>query len=450
MNAANYNTNQRLISLDLFRGVALLVIFINHIPFNEWSAFTPSRFGWSDAADIFVFLSGFAAALAYGRSFRDGGLWLGSLRVFSRCGQIYGAHLGLFFLLAMVCALGNTLFAEPDYIHRLNIQYFFDHTHEALPALFTLHYVPNYFDILPMYLVVMLWVPVVCALSRLHVALALAFPLSLYLATWIFDLDLPAHPRNDLTWFFNPFGWQLLFFSGFAFGSGWVRPPEPGRGWIRLCMVFLVLTIPLAHEPTYRSIPWLEEWRGQLQPWLDKSRYGPLRWFHFMALAYLMTSLCKTRQAWLTTRLAGLVAGVGRQSLPMFLLGMTLSYVAGMALDQLGHGIVILMTVNLGGIVLMILAARTYAWLDSKPWKAPLEQGRAATRAVAAALPWGWLQKASVLVFLTPLAISPLAFTTKKPIEEHSAPGLREDDWRGVEAFRTRGFDIRAYPAIDP
>jgi hypothetical protein len=450
MNEANHNTNQRLVLLDLFRGVALLIIFVNHVPFNEWSAFTPSRFGWSDAADIFVFLSGYAAAVAYGRSFCNGGLWLGSLRVFFRCGQIYGAHLGLFFLLAMVCAFGNTLFVEPDYIHRLNIQYFFDHTHEALPALFTLHYVPNYFDILPMYLVVMLWVPVVWVLSRLHVALTVTFPLGLYLAMWMFDLDLPAHPRNDLTWFFNPFGWQLLFFTGFAFGSGWIRPPDANKGLIRLCAVFIVLVIPLAHEPTYRSIALLEEWRGQLQPWLDKSRYGPLRWFHFMALAYLVTSLFKARETWLTTRLSGLVAGMGRQSLPMFLVGMTLSYVAGMVLDQLGHGIVSLLAVNLGGIMLMILAAQGYAWLDSKPWKAPSKQDRAVTERVTVALPWGWLQKASLVAFLAPLVILPLAFTAKKPIEERSAPGLREEYWQSMEAFRTQGFDARSQHVLDP
>jgi hypothetical protein len=450
MNEANHSTNQRLVLLDLFRGVALLIIFVNHIPFNEWSAFTPSRFGWSDAADIFVFLSGFAAAIAYGRSFRNGGLWLGSLRVFFRCGQIYGAHLGLFFLLAMVCALGNALFAEPDYIQRLNIQYFFDHTHEALPALFVLYYVPNYFDILPMYLVLMLWVPVVWALSRFHVVLALAFPLGLYLAMWLFDLDLPAHPRNDLTWFFNPFGWQLLFFTGFAFGSGWIRPPDPNKGLIRLCVAFLVLGIPLAHEPTYRGIPSLEEWRGQLQPWLDKSHYGPLRWFHFMALAYLTTSLFKARQAWLTTRLARLIAEMGRQSLPMFLLGMTLSYVAGMALDQLGHGFVSLLAVHLGGILLMVVAARGYAWLDSKPWKAPLGPGGATTARVAAALPWDWLKKASVLAFLAPLAIAPLTFTARKPIEERSASGVHEEYWRSMEAFRSQGIDAGSHRVLDP
>ena len=67
-------TSGRNLLLDFFRGWALLIIFVNHIPFNTWSAYTPSRFGLSDAAEIFVFLSGFAAAIAFGRSFRVAGL----------------------------------------------------------------------------------------------------------------------------------------------------------------------------------------------------------------------------------------------------------------------------------------------------------------------------------------------------------------------------------------
>ncbi len=66
---------------------------------------------------------------------------------------------------------------------------------------------------------------------------------------------------------------------------------------------------------------------------------------------------------------------MGQQSLPIFMLTMALSYVGGMILDQFGHGIAILAIVNLGGCALLLLAARTMAWLKSSPWKVQAERG---------------------------------------------------------------------------
>jgi hypothetical protein len=168
MNLKQHGPTPRDAKVDFFRGLALLIIFVNHVPFNEMQQFTPSRFGLSDAAEIFVFCSGFVSAVVFGRCFERSGLWLGTLRVLNRCSHIYAAHIGLFVLAALICVLGNTLFAAPDYISRLNIRYFFDETREALLALATLTYVPNYFDILPMYLVLLLWTPVLWALARWH------------------------------------------------------------------------------------------------------------------------------------------------------------------------------------------------------------------------------------------------------------------------------------------
>lgn len=360
---------QRNLTLDFFRGLALLIIFINHIPGNEFLFFTPSRYGLSDAAEIFVFLSGYAAAIAYGRSFRTSGLWLGSVRVFHRCAQIYGAHLVLFMLLAVICVLGNAIFGEPDYIHRLNIRYFFDDTQEALLGLISLRYVPNYFDILPMYLVVMLWIPVVWTLSRIHLALALAFPVGVYTAMWQYGLELPADLHSDRPWFFNPFGWQLMFFTGFAFGAGWIKPPRHGPWLAALCVSFVILVLPLGPEPALRPTEFLIQLHATLQPWLDKTHFGPLRLAHFLALAYLVTMLLRNREHWLHSRTAKAIIEMGQQSLPIFIVTMALSYVGGMMLDQFGHAAATLAAVNLGGCAFLLLTARGMAWLKSGPWK---------------------------------------------------------------------------------
>jgi len=83
--------------LDFFRGVALLLIFIAHVPDNWLARYRPGYFGFSDSADIFVFVSGYAAALAYGRIFSRAGFIVGTARIAKRFTELYASHLGLFF-----------------------------------------------------------------------------------------------------------------------------------------------------------------------------------------------------------------------------------------------------------------------------------------------------------------------------------------------------------------
>lgn len=426
--------NQRNLTLDFFRGLALLIIFINHIPANEFLFFTPSRYGLSDAAEIFVFLSGYAAAIAYGRSFRTSGLWLGSVRVFHRCAQIYGAHLALFMLLAIICVLGNTAFGEPDYIHRINIQYFFDDTQEALLGLISLRYVPNYFDILPMYLVVMLWIPVVWALSRIHLALALAFPVGVYTAMWQYGLELSAELHSDRPWFFNPFGWQLMFFTGFAFGAGWIKPPRHGPWPAAICISFVILVLPLGPEPALRPTEFLLQLHAALQPWLDKTHFGPLRLVHFLALAYLVTMFLRNREHWLQSRIARAIIKMGQQSLPIFIVTMALSYVGGMMLDQFGHTATVLAAVNLGGCAFLLLTARGMAWLKSGPWKrqgahdglSAVSPDREIDSFSLALVPWlGRLKHAPAMVLAGFVAAVPLLLSEKTASAHYSMVAMR-------------------------
>ncbi|WP_051331559.1 OpgC family protein [Methylocaldum szegediense] len=431
---AGQNQQQRNLTLDFFRGLALLIIFINHIPANELLFFTPSRYGLSDAAEIFVFLSGYAAAIAYGRSFRTAGLWLGSVRVFHRCAQIYGAHLFLFMLLAVICVLGNTVFGEPDYIHRLNIRYFFDDTQEALLGLVSLRYVPNYFDILPMYLVVMLWIPVVWGLSRIHLALALAFPVGVYTAMWQYGLELSADLHSDRPWFFNPFGWQLMFFTGFAFGSGWLKPPQHGPWLAAMCVSFVILVLPLGPEPALRPTEFLIQLHATLQPLLDKTHFGPLRLVHFLALAYLVTMFLRNREHWLQSRLAKAIIQMGQQSLPIFIVTMALSYVGGMMLDQFGHGVAVLAAVNLGGCVFLLLTGSGMAWLKSAPWErygahealSATSSDRESGSFSSALAAWpGRLKHAPAMVLASVVAAVPLLMSEKTASAHHSLVAMR-------------------------
>ena len=356
--------------LDFFRGLALLLIFIAHVPDNWFAQYRPGAFGFSDSADIFVFVSGSAAAFAYGSVFRRAGFLAGTARVVRRCAQLYGSHLGLFFAVATFCVVGNRrLNTGIDYIGFLNLRYFFDHTQEALVGLFSLTYVPNYFDILPMYMVALAILPPLMLLSRLRVIVAGLVSLSLYLAVPLFRLELPAEIAFDRPWYFNPFAWQFLFYTGFFLNAGWIKAP-PARRWLSvLCVLFLVLSIPLSHYPTYSKVGWLDDLREYLEPFVSKTNLGILRWLHFLCLAYLAGALLKGREKVLESKLAAPLVKTGQQSLPVFLTGMWLSYISGMALDLLGRNVLSAALVNIAGVAGLILLAYLMAWFKSQPWK---------------------------------------------------------------------------------
>ncbi|RYU59310.1 OpgC domain-containing protein [Methylolobus aquaticus] len=438
----------RNLTLDFFRGVALLIIFINHVPENEALLFTPSRFGLSDAAEIFVFASGFAAALAYGKTFRAAGLALGSLRVFHRCGQIYAAHLALFGLLAVTCVLGNSLLDTRDYITHLNIRYFFDDTEDALRSLLALRYVPHYFDILPMYLVIMLWIPGVLAVAQIGRGLAMTLPVGVYLAMWVWDLEFLADPVGDRPWFFNPFGWQLIFFIGYAFGAGWLRPPPPTRTLVVLSLAIIALSLPLSPEPELRPTVFLQELHASLLPWLEKTRFGPLRLVHFLALAYLASVVFRGPQLWLSRPAGRLIVQMGQQSLPIFLLSMVLSYVGGMVFDLVGHHPLSIVAINLGGIAIMILFGALLVWLKSSPWKRLDPMGNAAgSRATGAGGLWPadsvswrrWVERAAAMTVVLAVSAGPILLGDRRASPPAPADViLAGDEWTAARVSLER------------
>jgi len=152
--------------IDFWRGIAMAIIFMAHMPGNWWNRYIPVKYGPSDATEMFVFCSGFASAVAFGGVFMRRGLWMGAARIIHRCWQIYWAHIGLFLALLVVCFLGTQWGDGTNYINKLNLRPFVKNPDLGLAHLMTLTYVPNYFDILPMYFGVLLMIPIVMALQK--------------------------------------------------------------------------------------------------------------------------------------------------------------------------------------------------------------------------------------------------------------------------------------------
>ncbi len=367
----------------------MYIILIAHIPGNKWTLWIPARFGFSDATEIFVFCSGMASAIAFGGVFARAGWAMGALRILHRMWQVYWAHIGVFFtiLLSMVLLNATGLF-EKDYIGSLNLYPFVNQTAENLLGLMTLTYVPNYFDILPMYLVILGMIPFAMALARIHPALVIASSITLWLYANQGGTNLPAELwfENGSTrqWFFNPFAWQLVFFTGFGFMAGWYPAPPKRRDLIALAAVVVIVTVPFAWYKIIGASPFVREWRSDWAIHINKTQFGVLRYVHFLSVAYLAWVWAGPMGARLNgsatkERVIGVIRKVGQQSLAVFMTSMVLARWLGVLFDVYGNGPVQAALVNLFGAAIITGTAYFVAYLKSQPWRKPVERKPAPT-----------------------------------------------------------------------
>lgn len=373
------------IRLDFFRGIGMFIIFMAHMPYNAWNAYIPARFGFSDATEIFVFCSGMASAIAFGSLFQQRGFLLGTVRVAYRCWQVYWAHISIFVLLtASMVAADKWLSTGGAYVNGLNLVPFLSgDTGANLIGLLTLTYIPNYFDILPMYLVILAMLPIVMALSQL----GRGYVFAAVLITWFFAtigwINLPAEPWSDRVWFFNPFAWQLVFFTGFAFIRGWLPAPPVKPALMVAAAVLVIAVVPFHNGWFLTNFPALSEARAALGLLVDKTGFGFLRYAHFLALAYLAYSLAGPNGDNLR-KLKGpfvsICCKVGQQALGVFLAGQLLAMLFGVFLDQLGHTVINTAFANLAGYALLIAVAYIAAYFKSSPWKSPPTKAAASPR----------------------------------------------------------------------
>ncbi len=361
------------IRLDVFRGLCLVIIFVAHIWNNAWAAWIPARFGFSDATEIFVFCSGMASAIAFGGSYRVHGFLIGTARVAFRCWQVYWSHIGVLLVsAALMISVDAWLGTGRSYIDGLGLAPLLDASApQAIVGLLTLRWVPHYFDILPMYLVVLCMLPIVMALSRFGKAHIAAFVALTWLCASFGLLALPAEPWTSREWFFDPFAWQLVFFTGFAFMSGWLPAPPVDKRAVKAAIAIVLLSIPFAWAPLNDSFTFLQDARAALAPLTDKTRFGVLRFVHFLALAYLAFVTAGEAGRNLRGPVAELLRQLGQQSLAIFMSGLVLSFVASTVLNLLGRNIWSVPLVNLGGIALLIGIARATAFFKSAPWSKP-------------------------------------------------------------------------------
>ena len=374
------DTRDRDLRLDFFRGLALWFIFLNHMQYNVLTWATNRNYGFSDATEIFVFISGYSAAIAYGAAMERQGFVLAAARILRRVWQIYVAHLMLFLAFTAEIAFLALRFDNQMFVEEMNVLTFLDEPHVTLIQALLLKFRPVNMDVLPLYIVLLAAFPAVLwAVMRRPLAVMLA-SLALYVAARRYGWNLPNYP-GDAGWFFNPFTWQVLFVMGAVATRtpallAWLGRQE--RWLAPLAVVYLAFALWVALSWNVTALD------GTVPPWLarllypiDKTLLDPLRALHFLALAYLTARWVGPRAAFLSSRLARPLVICGQHSLAIFCVGTFLSFTGEFVLLELDGSIATQVAVGCTGFVLMTLLAAVLGWYKAAD-KASARQPRLA------------------------------------------------------------------------
>jgi len=357
-------STERDLRLDLFRGLALWLIFLDHIPSNAVSWITIRNYGFSDATEIFVFISGFTAAYVYGRAMRDYGFIVSAARMLRRSWQIYVAHVFLFAIYLAEIAYVVHSFDNPLYSEEMGVINFLKNPDVTILQALMLKFKPVNMDVLPLYIVLLLFFPPMLWLLLRAPSAALVASAALYTATWYFDWNLPAYPEGN--WVFNPFAWQLLFvFGGWCALGGsqrlarWVESPVVRA----LAVVYLVFAFCIAMTWYFPTLAVYVPHRvGEAIYPIDKTNLDVLRILHFFALAVITVWMVPRNWSGLHSPLARPAIICGQHSLEIFCLGVFLSFAAHFVFTEVSNRILIQVVVSLAGIVVMSAAAALISW----------------------------------------------------------------------------------------
>ena len=310
--------------LDVIRGLALLDIFINHVPGNPLEYYTSRNFGFSDAAEAFVLMSGIAVALAYSGGFFKRDYFKAIGRILRRARTLYLVHIAIMSLALAIVGTGLYVFGVETIAKNVNFTRFQTDTVKALIGMPLLGYQLGYFNILPLYVVLL-----IAAIGHLSIGVRSVWAmLAISAGIWSFahlaGFNLPNWP-GKWGWFFNPLGWQLVFAFGLAIGLS----VKTGRAFVPFSRVLYTLAFAFVIWSGY----WVKMKMGAV-PGLaalpdlfadtDKGALAFLRLVHVLALAYV---IIHTRFiGWLlSTVVFRPIALVGRNGLAVFASGSVLA-----------------------------------------------------------------------------------------------------------------------------
>ncbi|MEA2934698.1 MAG: hypothetical protein QOD74_1344 [Variibacter sp.] len=371
--AATPTTSGRDLRLDLFRGLALWLIFLDHIPSNIVSWVTIRNYGFSDATEIFVFISGYTAAFVYGRAMRERGTVVATARVLRRAWQVYIAHMFLFVVYMAEIAYVSSTFNNPLYAEEMNILDFLRQPDVTLLQALILKFKPVNMDVLPLYVVLLLTLPLVLWALLRAPTFALIGSILLYVVAVRMDWNLPAYPTG--VWLFNPLAWQLLFVLGAWFALGGVekfsrlfRSPVV----IGLAIAYLVFAFAITLTWYFPPLaPYVPKWLAERIYPIDKTNLDLLRLLHFLALAAITVRFIPRDWAGLRSRLLRPAILCGQHSLEIFCLGVFLAFTAHIILVEVSGRVSMQIAISALGIAAMVATAALLTWYKVIEGKRP-------------------------------------------------------------------------------
>ena len=363
--------------LDMFRGLALLMIFIDHAPGTLYENFTNRNWGFSDAAEAFVLMSGIAAGLAYSPQFKAAPYWQGIARMWARARTLYLVHVTTSMMALGVFAGAAIWFGITTPLSTNNIDVLFSQPLGFIVGIPLLTHQLGYFNILPLYLTFLLAAPLVILVGRRYPWPTLIASVLLWMAAGEWRWNFPNYP-NAGGWFFDPFSWQLIFVIGLLSGIGM----RTGRAFVPYDRVLFLAAAGLvvfvgfwvridalgSFGRDYLLRPISEAGFPGYFTWFDKTYLALPRLIHALALAYVVSSIPFVRTISESTYAKPFTL-LGRHGLAVFAAGSVLDMViqaakAWLGQDPLGDGLLFA-----AGILMLLGLAKALDLL--KPPKRP-------------------------------------------------------------------------------
>ena len=358
--------------LDIFRGIANWAIFLDHIPNNVVNWVTTRNYGFSDAADLFVFISGYTAAFVYAKMMIERGFIVGATRLLKRVWQLYVAHVLLFVIYIAAIGWVAYRYSDPEIIHEFNLAGLVDNPIQTITQGLLLRFKPLNLDVLPLYIVLMGFLPPVLGLRLRKPDLTLIGSLLLYLAARHYGWNFASYPSG--VWYFNPYCWQLLFIFGAWFALGGSKESKSvirSRALLICGTLYLILALLMTMAGRFPEFAALfPDWLvGAFNP-NDKTNLAPYRLLHFVVIAFLVTRFVRKDWPGLEWKIFDPLVKCGQQSLQVFCVGVFLSFVGHFALMMSYGSVWAQLGVSLGGLAILTGVAYYGNW--SKKQDKPL------------------------------------------------------------------------------
>jgi hypothetical protein len=355
---------KRDLRLDLVCGLANWFIYLDHIPNDVVNLITLRNFGFSGAADLFIFASGYAVALLYGKMILERGFVVGATRIFKRVRQLYTAYVVLLVIYSAAIGYVAARYAAPDIFDEFNVISMVDHPIRTLAHGLMLQSKALNLDILQLYIVLMAFLPLLLWALLRKPTLTMMASLALYIAARQFEWNVSSFP--DGSWFFNPFCWQLLFASGAWVALGSTKPIRPvfkspvllGCGIAYLAFA-LAMTVA-GHFPPFGAM--LPTWLFDAFNPNDRVNLAPYRLLHFVIVALFATRIVSRDWPGLEWLMFKPLIKCGQQSLAVFCVGVFLSFAARLFLVVSSDSLLAQVSVSVAGIALLTLVAYVISW----------------------------------------------------------------------------------------